>query len=794
MKKRWFLFIVIPMIALSYFFYDFSNSAKPVEASENNQSLSGLAYQIDPSPVLKNVSRLGINLSTWLPSQSESLTQNILKNPGFEGQIDRLIVIVSKSDKNSFSDDKGWGYPDHYWKEATFQVRTGKYAGTSGIITDSLQLGQDDYPQYFASSSLPIFEDKDVIVLSKDISSTVSHWYTEEKNQPLIKIDPTEHRPESAGSHALLLQPATAEPIEMNTQTGPLPVITGEWILSLWVKAEGNQPSLDIHFKRKNDQAPLFSETIKPTSFWKKYTFNFALDNQPENSPSLLQIAAQGEGTKIWLDDLWLGSEENPASPFRPELINALLALKPSFVREHAAVGDTMENRIAEPSKRKSWTLHSAGSSGEDTYAYSLIEFLTLCQQVQANPWIVVPTTFTDDEYQKLGEFLASHAAKDIFPKVVLEFGRENWNWTYRPTSIPYPKAHGAMADRAYEFILLGAKSPTHFIKTVNGQHLDPALSLEYLKNTKTADALAIAPYFFPILDKETSDHEAIANLLHDDDDLMKETAQQAKNLHKALSIYELNLHTTEGTATGAQRNRIVAGAISGTALAKKALEAIQAGADPIMIYSLLQHESTMWNMEDTVKLWGIAQKLGDKIRFRPTGLAVIMLNRICGGNAHQVNYTNNTATPLTILAFTPDKQWTAAVASASESPLEVSLIFPDDNKPLPSTLLSLESHSPFDNNEEEEQVKLHQDLNVTILDRTVSFIIPPYGFVILGNQEQTDPLISAITWQPSPPVAQMELPASKESQIKSVLKKFKLKRMQLEEALESSRQLTQRK
>lgn len=789
MQKRWFLFIFIPLIALGCYFYDSFNSVKPVEASEEGQFTSGLAFHVDASPILTNVSRLGINLSTWQPSQSEALTQNKLMNPGFEGQIDRLIVIVSESNKNGFSDDKGWGYPDHYWKDASFQVRTGKYAGTTGTISDSLRTGRDGYPQYFVDSPLPLFEDKDVIVLTKEISNTVPHWHVEEKNQAFIKIDPNQNRPESTGSHALLLQPAAAETLEMSTETGQLVPKPGEWTLSLWAKAEGNQPSLTIRLKRKKEQGTLFSKTIEPSSFWKKYTFSFPLDQKV--NASILQITAKGEDAKIWLDDLWLGSEENGPSPFRPELIHALRTIHPSFIRELPAVGDTMKNRIAEPNQRKSWTLRSAGSSGEETYAYSLIEFLDLCKEVQANPWIVVPPTFSDEEYRELGEFLAMHAPETIFSKVVLEFGRENWNWTYRPTSIPYPKAHGAVADRAYEFILLGANSPTHFIKTVNGQYQDPALSLEYLTQTKTADALAIAPYFFLSLDKETSDQDAIATLLGTDDHLMKETAEGAKNQHKALSIYEMNLHTTEGSASSAQRNRIVTGAISGTALAKKALEAMQAGADPIMIYSLQQQESTAWNMEETVKLWGIAQELGPKIRFRPTGLAMIMLNRICGGNAHRANYGNNTPTPLTILAFTPDARWTAAVASASDSPLEVNLTFPDDNKPLPSTLLNLESHSPFDNNEEEEHVKLQQDLNVAILNRTVSFVIPPYGLIILGSQEQTDSLISSIAWQPSPKVAQIEGPPTKKRQMKNVLKQFRLKREQFEKELEAGQKLT---
>lgn len=767
--KRWSFLFLLPLTVILVYFYGSIKENTSIEAAEEVPKKEH-SYQVDAVPFAKDVNRIGINLSNNNPSKSEPLSQNILMNPGFEGNIDRIIAIVTQSDQNSFSDDKGWGYPDDYWKDAEYEVRSGKYSGTRGTISHSLQEGAQGFPQYFTEKSLPSFENKDAIVLTKTIfGNKIPHWMVPEELGDFVSIDSSEHRPGSSGSHALLLQP-TEQPLLIKTRPGKLAQLQGEWKFTFWLKGEENQ-EVSIDFKRRHQADSFLSKTIKPTPFWKKYTFNFTPNEVESTKPLTLKIQVSGKG-KLWIDDLWLGAAGDSSSEFRQEVLTALKEIRPSYIRELPSVGDSMENRVADPSARKSWINHKAGSSGEDTYSYSLLEFLNLCKSVDANPWIIVPPTFSDQEYRQLGKFLLENAPANIFSTVILEFGKENWNWTYRPTGIPYPKTHGSLADRAYEFILLGANGATHFIKTVNGQYLDPALSIEYLENTKTAEALAIAPYFFPALDADISDQKALQNLFQNDSGMMEQTALGVKNLDKKLSIYEMNLNTLEGTASEAQRTRFVAGSASGTALAKRVLEAMQAGANPIMIYSLIQFEADTWDNKEKVKLWGIVRSLSPTLRFRPTGLAVVMLNKICGGDAYKIE---NNGGPLTMLAFTPQEKWTAAIASSSETPITAELTFPDDNKPLPLTMLTLDSQSPFTTNEDEDLVKL-KPATIQINDRTASFTVPPYGFVILGSEAQT-----ASTKKEVKEVAASE---SKEKIFKRRLEEFRQKRKALEKGI----------
>ncbi|CCB87547.1 putative uncharacterized protein [Parachlamydia acanthamoebae UV-7] len=744
MNKNWLLPVLIACVAIIGYFNGLFEQSGPAEATEKGIASQNSSFKVDSQPLLQNVERLGINLAIPNTDETGQIFRNILMNPGFEGKIDRLIVMTSQSDKTSFSDDKGWGYPDGYWKGATFEVRSGPYVGLKGNISDSLHEGKDGYPQYFSDITLPTFQPDDVIALTKTFpQDALSFWRISESAQKLVKIDEN-HRPGSGGSHALLLEPVHHIPLTISSifdkeaqQNGKLIPVNGNWNFSIWVKAEGENPALTIEFKRKSQV--FLAETIHPTSFWKKYSFDFTAHDDGPAKPLALKITGSGDtGIKIWVDDLSLGPIQEESTEFRQEMIQLLKDLRPSFIREQPSIGDTLENRLADPTKRQHWTLHTAGSSGQEMFSYSLNEFLNLCQTVRANPWIIIPTTFSDEEYRQLGQFLALHAPEHLFPKVILEFGKENWNWTFRPTGIPIPSSHGAVADRAFQFILLGANAPTHFIKTINGQYIDPPLSLIYLEKSATADALAISPYFFNSLDAQTSDKEAIKSLFQADRGYVKQIAAGTKSLGKKFSVSEINLHTFEGTASGEQKNRFVAGSIAGTAFAKRILELIKLGADPIMVFNLFQHNSNTWDSQDDVKLSGIVRNVGTHFRYRPTGLAMRMLNTICAGTVYDIGPTtvDINAIHLTALAFTPENAWAAALVSTNESALSLDLTFPDDNKPLPTSMTYIEAASPFDNNEESEKVTLKHLPLKHVNHRTVSLTIPPYGFAILDSQK----------------------------------------------------------
>src|SRR5262249_55189563 len=160
----------------------------------------------------------------------------------------------------------------------------------------------------------------------------------------------------------------------------------------------------------------------------------------------------------------------------------------------------------------------------ETDYPYSLPEFLDLCKKVGANPWIILPTTWSDNEFVELGRYLSSRAA-DHFEEIVVEFGNENCNGIFRPAGIGDPGACGQAADRAFAKLREGGGTALPLLTVVNGQHANPDYAGKFLKNSDNARALAVAPYFLSSLSRNDSRDEQLKLLFANDNGELNEEA-----------------------------------------------------------------------------------------------------------------------------------------------------------------------------------------------------------------------------------------------------------------------------
>lgn len=737
MRKNVFIpiFLVILVIAIKFF-----SPEKPYAALvEGHQSLS-LSLQVDSKPIVYKPSKIGINLGRWTSWGTQQFSHNILMNPGFEGKIDRIVVIVSQSNGTSFSDEAGWGYPDNYWNEAEFDVRTGVSAGKKGVIKESLNSGENGLPQYFSRERMLSLQENDVIVLTKEIrTSPVDYWSVNKKE--LVQYDPFEKRTESPGSQSIKMTPTRISHAVLSyfadataNKTGKMLPINGKWELTFWAKADSSGAELEVSFSRENGSVPFVKEIIYPTDDWQEYTLDFNAVDKGNAEHLKLTMTAVRPDISIWVDDISLQPEGGKNTIFRKQIVEALKILNPSYLREFTHLGDTWENRIASQFGRKSFTYRVTGKDPQSIYSYSLQDYLDLCSEILANPWIVVPPTFSDYECRQLGIFLSKYAGKERFSDVLVEFGTDNWNWLYRPVGIPYYKEHGEVAHRDFELILKEIKNKSNVRFLVNGQYSNPENSLKFIENTKSADGLAITPYFFHSLDKATPDDEVLNKLFNQDGKLIRTISDELFARGKFLAISEINLHTTEGDAKAYERNRVAAGAASGSALAKKILECMFSGADPILVNGLGQFDTKTWDIDEFVNLWGVTRDFGSPPLFRPTGLAVIMLNQVIGGNMYSVSPIGDSSLEnelLTIASFKNPIGWTAAIVSKHNTPLNLEIQFPYDGHPLPNKALTLLADDPFQTNEFNENVKI-VETNLSHEDRIVKITVPPWGFVVL--------------------------------------------------------------
>jgi hypothetical protein len=387
-------------------------------------------------------------------------------------------------------------------------------------------------------------------------------------------------------------------------------------------------------------------------------------------------------------------------------------------------LGDTFENRIATPFAARA-SRYRPGA--DDRFSYGLPAFLDLAKQVGANPWVVLPTTFSDAEYVAAGRYLAGRISADGFSEMVVEFGNENWNAMFRSAGLPNPKSHGLVAERAFARLRLGAGPNAPIRLAVNGQEVVPSFALRYLDSTPSADLLAVAPYLLYQANQKDIAQWPWSLLFKPDTDLPITAAGVAKR-GKELASYEVNLHTTGGDVPADLREQLVTGAASGSGLGKRLLESLAAGVKRQCVYNLAQYDFLMAD-RTAVKLWGVVRDLGPSQRLRPTGLAMALLNEVLPGDIHQAKISGDGADTLTATAIRRADGWALALVSSAAEAQSVRVLLPD-TAAAPRRLKRLEAASPAASNESSEQVRRVEENLPSGQPLTVT--VPAFGMVVL--------------------------------------------------------------
>lgn len=699
---------------------------------------SELHFQIEPEPLTTHAPRLGTNLGDWVAWGASQFPRNVLKNPGFEGIIDRAIVIVKNADARGFSDDTAWTQrPDGFWAGAHYDVRSGAGTGTEGVLFDSLSVGKQGLPEFVVTGKAPVLAPGDVVSLTRiNDNDLPSQWWLAKDLLPgQMTVVGNDKRPGSSGVRALALKPLPEKPAEIQSyldgisdRAGKLLPVNSAWKLRFWMRQSAPGAKLVVRFRRLNGSQPFYQETFQPTAQWQVFERRFnARDN---GTPGTLELSLRSEGDSggIVLDDIELGPVSEPdTGAFRPELVAALKQLQPGYLRDwQGQLGDTFENRTADAFARRA-TRYRPGD--ESTFSYSLGEFLQLAQTVGSQPWIIIPPTMGDKELQDLGRYLSEQIQVFHFQEVLVEFGNENWNPVFRPAGIPDYRAHGQVATRAFQHLMIGANHHPAIRTLVNGQYVNPWLSTKYLDGVSNADALAVAPYFLFKLDAGDN----VLNALFDQDDFYRETLAATQARGNELMVYEVNLHTTSGNAPAALRNIATSSSAAGAALAKRLLIGLNLGIKRQCLYTLAQYDAFVEQAQGThelVKLWGLMRDLGATQRLRPSGLIMAMLNRVLPADIHNVKSLSSEDKAITLSAFHSPKGWAIAVVSAKDHPQKITFHFPAQQQKQSWRLLRLDSPSPTADNEADENVRI-SDTPLIPENEHISLTLPAYGFVV---------------------------------------------------------------
>jgi hypothetical protein len=697
-------------------------------------SPSAVEAEMTSNVLVKGVSRFGINLGGWQFWGADQFSSNMLKNPGFEGLVDGAIVIPAHTGSGAFDDSPGWlARLDAFWEGAHFSIRTGPHAGMKGTVVHSSRSNFWGLPSFVARDGDPIPNPGDVVALVKDSETDLpTQWWFSKDPSNSFMPEQRQPRPGSPGTRSLRVRAGSSAPATVASyfdtigeRAGKLLPLSGEWNLSFWARLDKGNAGLHVSFGRQG-ALPLLSRDIAVSGSWQNVKIDFpGYDDGPPGAASLVfQITGLPMG-EVLLDDVDLRRTEDADQPFRHEVYSLLSQLHPAYLRDwEGQLADTLANRTAGPFARKSYR-YRPGDDSQTDYGYGLQDFLDLCVQLKASPWIVVPPVFDDEDCSGLGGFLASRRDLDSLPEILVEFGNENWNPLFRPGGIPDPQAHGQAAGRCFSAIR-GHAAGLRLKTVVNAQADYPAGAVQFARQSAVSDIVAVAPYFFRSLASGLPLAERISVLRRPNQDDLNKIAAAVAPLNKDLAVYEVNLHTVDGTATAGERLPAVAGIESGSALAKTMLDSLALGARRQCAYSLTGFESRLTSQPGYVPLWGMARDVGPTQRFRPTGLALELLNEALRGD--MVSVRTHGPKDVSIYAFKSPDGSSAVFISASAVTRQVDFGWPGAAS---LRLHRLISDAPGSTNEDSECIRIRRDIIPAAGGKT-SFDLPPGSIAVL--------------------------------------------------------------
>ncbi len=690
-----------------------------------------------------NVKDFGINIGSVDQFGAAQILKNPVINPGFEPGEFAMIVLAKEGSTGEQIIQDNWesswtsqfaGQPDGFWNGARFEILSGPAKGREGTVSNFSLSGFN--PVFTLDGNGPAPEAQDAVMFSMNVPG----FFVNSANPDLWEIDTTQTRPDSPGTQSLKLIPGDpywqasylyvmdSYSRDADYTAGKLFQVEGNWKFSVWAKGATADAELTALLRRED--GPFFMlETFPVGTEWTLIESEFFapvgmddLDERNRNgkTPALEFAFNTGQaGVEIWVDDVVLERTDyqNP-STFSDKFVGVLKELDPGILRNWGdQLGSSLDNQLAVPHARKT-TEFSPHKFNPRSYHFSIHDFLELALEVGAEPWYVIPPTFTAAEYENLMGYLAapagSHPYADlraslgqtepwttVFPTIHLEYGNEMWG-----SNAGGDQFIGATVRSGIRLGQMGHErigrmkaspfyAPDKFNFVIGGQMFLPFRQFEIESNSQTHDSVALAPYYGE-LEVITSTAEiyypmfarAVQDVRNTEEGLFASQLQldRADPDNNNLAIYEINLHTTRGDAPEALRNEFLTGINSGLALPlymmtfQRDLGIVDQNA-----FQAIQFSNQLQSGE-YARIWGLMRDLEATGRKRPTWLGLEMANTAVRGNMLKTSvrgpYNRKTVPPINGLIEEVQLQTIQAFAYQDGDSYAVALFNLDQDQP----------------------------------------------------------------------------------------------------------------
>jgi len=634
--------------------------------------------KIGPRVLQSHVERFGINLGYQSYFDSGQILRNLIaRNPGFEGMHYQSIVHCARITTHSCTDDNNYTvWPADFWDGASVELLSAPNS-TSHVLRQltAHSAGKEFGVTLDFGSDLASLKAGDYIALRKDFKGGVTDgWWAKTTGQAGFGTEFKDLSPHTSGHQAIRIESTgKANSAQLAQYFDTVEGISflhlrSNLTLNFRAKSLAGSQQIHIQFRRvSNPQIVFFDEGVKLQSGWNDYHLTIPVSPGQDHGSGPLQLNFDFNDSSLLFDDVELLEAASPENPtvFRDDVVRALRQLHPGVLRlmdAESSLGTTLDNWLA-PEFARQRSGYSAYQKVHEDIPYGLHDFLVLCEAIHADPWITLPTALTTTEAAHLIEYLSgptntSYGAlrarlghplpwTTSFQKLSLELGNEPWNSVYRGETIENPTVYGARSR-----LVFGAlRASPYYASTkmnliLNGLAVSPEANATLLSASKGYDTLAIAPYLLYSLDAETSAASAFDRLTTETntDGLVTAQAKVTANAHPAakLAVYEVNLHTTDGSASQQQLDAVAPSLGAGLAVTNHMLHMLrEQGVREQALFSLAGYRYLRKDGK-TVRLWGSVVDMGNTNRKRPTFLALEAINSALSGEMHEVMSTQS--------------------------------------------------------------------------------------------------------------------------------------------------------
>ncbi|MGC9224363.1 MAG: hypothetical protein ACP5E2_10585 [Terracidiphilus sp.] len=635
-----------------------------LRAQTSNSAADITRLRVTSEIILAHVTRLGINLGEENFYDSGQMLKNLLaRNPEFAAMTYRSIFHCAVGRAGLCVDMRpGIQFPINFWTGASYEVLDGAATGQRGAVRAAAP-GADGFALTLSGT---VNAGDWIAVETKAKDDAGAGWWPTLRSGARLAIERNDLPPGVPARQALKIDASGAgQSADLNAYFDSMAGMTfvrlrGRYRLRFRAKALGGSGLMHVHVARLVPGLRRYLDRdAHLTRAWTQFSEEFTA-NETALPAAAVETGFSVAGGAVLLSDVSLErADGDPANrtAFRDDVVEALKELHPGVLRlmeSDAGLGSTVENLLAAPAARQR-SGYRAGFRPSDDVAVGIPEFLELCREVDAEPWIVAPAAMSLSETRLLAEYLAGPATSrggalravagrrepwtQAFSTMHIELGNETWNPDFRGESIEDPAAYGRRANAVFRAFREAAGPAAGRFDLVVGTHVyDPGRNPALLAAAPLANSLAIAPYLMRNLKQWANNSELYGPLLAQPEQMSRDgfvaqTAQSASG--RQLAVYEVNLHTTGGSAPQPVLDRFTPSAAAGVAVAGHMLRMMRdRGIRDEMLFSLPQYQF-MRPDGTPVKLWGSVVEMGG--RKRPQFLAVSLANRAIRGDLVKV-------------------------------------------------------------------------------------------------------------------------------------------------------------